>query len=313
MLKIIGFFAGLCILFPLHARAADEDISAQFNQMLSEARNNCAGIATKLKNLQTMAGVNTVVTGVGTLAAGGALYAGITKSKIDKQAAELEAQLDNIENMSDKEFLNFLKNFAAYEEARENYASVCSQKKQLEHRSKQMGNWRTGLMAGNTVTAIAGTVIANKNKNDALPIAEHIQSCLGAIKDIKTIMGQALVSGQQEMYTRLKTISDTCGALDARDLDKVGNNSKVAMISSGVNIGTGTVGTITSAAANTNKVRSNNTDAGKKKEKNLNTAANVFAGVSTAASGVSTVFNAITLKAVNSNLKIAQSCEEALY
>ena len=44
----------------------------------------------------------------------------------------------------------------------------------------------------------------------------------------------------------------------------------------------------------------------------MDTAANVLAGTSAVASGTSTVFNAITLKAINENIKNATACEEAI-
>ncbi|MBR5355225.1 MAG: hypothetical protein IK122_03815 [Alphaproteobacteria bacterium] len=44
----------------------------------------------------------------------------------------------------------------------------------------------------------------------------------------------------------------------------------------------------------------------------MNTAANVLAGTSMTASGVSTVFNATTLKSINNNLKASELCEQAI-
>lgn len=310
MRRIRITFIAICIFMNVfqHARADDID----FQRVLSAAQENCIGIHDRLVKVRNMAGINTAVTGVGTLAAGGALYAGISKNKLDKQVEELEKQLENLENMSDSKFLSFLKQMAAYEDNLAIYQTICAQKKNLEKKSKQLGNIRTGLMAGNTATAIAGTVIANKNKNDSKTIAEHISACLKTIDDLTFVMGQAQASGENEKYQKLRQIYDACNKMYTKNLEKISNNSNAAMISSAVNIGTGTAGTITSAVANTNAIRRDNSESGKKKEKNLNTAANILAGLSTGASGVATVFNALTLKAVNDNLNAAQECEEAL-
>ena len=87
-------------------------------------------------------------------------------------------------------------------------------------------------------------------------------------------------------------------------MEKVSKQNKVSGIVSGVNIGTGAAGTITSALANKNKYD--------QKTKNLNTAANVLAGTSMVASGVATVFNATTLKSINENLRASEACEMAI-
>ena len=86
-------------------------------------------------------------------------------------------------------------------------------------------------------------------------------------------------------------------------MDKVSKNSNTSKIVSAVNIGTGLAGTVTSAVANSKDTPNPKADK----------AANIFAGTSAIASGTSTVFNAITLKAINDNLKSATACEEAIY
>jgi hypothetical protein len=84
------------------------------------------------------------------------------------------------------------------------------------------------------------------------------------------------------------------------------------MISSVVGATTGLAGTVTSAMANTDKTRNDNTDAGKQKEKNLNTASNVLAGASTVASATATVFNATQISAIKKVATVAQKCTEVL-
>ena len=95
-------------------------------------------------------------------------------------------------------------------------------------------------------------------------------------------------------------------------MSSVDNRARGATISSGVGAGVGFVGTIVSAVSNTDKTRNDNTAAGKKKEKNLNTAANVMAGGATVASGVATVFNATQISAIKKAAEVADNCERVL-
>ena len=81
------------------------------------------------------------------------------------------------------------------------------------------------------------------------------------------------------------------------DISKITNRAKGAMISSIVGATTGAVGTVTSAMANSNKIRNDNTDSGKNKEKNLNTA---------------TVFNATQISAIKKVASVAEKCTGVL-
>ena len=74
----------------------------------------------------------------------------------------------------------------------------------------------------------------------------------------------------------------------------------------------GLAGTLTSASANSDKVRDDNSDSGKQKEKTLNTASNVLAGATAAASATATVFNATQIKAIKQVAEVASKCTEVL-
>lgn len=278
--------------------------ACEYNYIASELKQNCSGIYFDLQEIKKYATANVFITGVGTVAAGGALYAGIKKKDFDKKAEELIKKMESIENMSDAEFVAFLKEMARYQELKEQYDSMCQLKHDYEARAKKLGNVRTGLMAGNTATAVTGTIISSKNKKDSDSIHDIIQQCLDTIKVNEQKIGQARIDCDYNQYEKLKKVVSKCGALRTENMEKVYKQSKASSVVSGVNIGTGAVGTITSALANKNKYD--------KKTKNLNTAANVFAGTSMVASGVSTVFNAATLKSINSNLHASELCEEAL-
>lgn len=276
----------------------------EYARIADELRQNCSGINAELQQIKKYEVVNTVVTSVGTVAGGGALFAGIKKKDFDKKAEELDKKMQEIEKMSDAEFVGFLKDMARYQELKQEYDSICKMKHDYQASAKTLGNVRTGLMVGNTATAVAGTIISTKNKKDSGSIKEMIQQCLDTIKENGQRIGQSMIDCERENYEKLKKVVSECNMLSTENMDKVYKQSKISSIVSGVNIGTGTVGTITSALANKNQYD--------KKTKNLNTAANVFAGTSMVASGVSTVFNAVTLKSINYNLKISEACEKAL-
>ncbi|MBO4746131.1 MAG: hypothetical protein J5613_03635 [Alphaproteobacteria bacterium] len=269
----------------------------------SALRSACTGIAKELQEIKEQDTINVVVTAVGTGAAGGALYAGIKRSDINKKIAELDKQMADIKNMSNADFVRFLKNLAALEEAKTQLNSICSQKRQLQAQAKKLGNWRTGLMVGNTATAVAGTIISGKNEQDSGDIKEMIQNCLDTINKQKQNIGQAQIDCSPTVSQTLQTVINECGKMSTAHMDKVSKNSNTSKIVSAVNIGTGLAGTVTSAVANSKNTPNPKADK----------AANIFAGTSAVASGTSTVFNAITLKAINDNLKSATACEEAIY
>ena len=300
-MKIISFLFFISLFLTNASYGSD---ACEYEYLVNTFRHNCTGINAELQEIKTYETVNTVVTGVGTVAAGGALYAGIKKKDFDKKAEELVKKMENVQNMSDAEFVVFLKEMAQYQELKQQYDSMCQIKHDYEAQSKKLGNIRTGLMVGNTVTAVAGTMISIKNKKDSDSIKDMIQNCLDTIKNNEQKIGQSMIDCNRESYEKLKKVVSECKMLRTENMEKVSKQNKVSGIVSGVNIGTGAAGTITSALANKNK--------DDQKTKNLNTAANVLAGTSMVASGVSTVFNATTLKSINENLRVSQACEMAI-
>ena len=296
-----GVFCAVLILITTGAFAND---ACEYAHITNELRQNCTGINTKLQQIKNYGTANTIITGVGTAAAGGALYAGIKKKDFDKKAEELVKKMENIESMSDAEFVSFLKEMARYQELKEQYDSMCELKHDYQAKAKKLGNIRTGLMVGNTATAVAGTIIATKNKKESDEIKDIIQACLDTIKNNEHKIGQSMVDCDPSQYEKLSQVISSCRTLSTENMEKISRQNKNSSVVSGVNIGTGVAGVVTSAMANKNQYDT--------KTKNMNTAANVFAGTSALASGVSTVFNAVTLKAINDNLRASESCEEAI-
>jgi hypothetical protein len=287
------------------------------NDALRATYTACIGIDENLADLKKMAGINTAITSVGTATGIGATVTGIVKSSKDAEIEELEKILEEIdkmyvetEPMSDADFATFMSDFnKEYDKALNNKESIESEISKLETQSKNLGNWRTGLMAGSTATNLAGAIIASKNTTDG-EITEQIEACKVAVNNLRQSMAQARISG--ENISEAEQIANACGQYEFIDLSKINTKAKGAMISSAIGTATGITGTIMSASANTDNVRSDNSDAGKQKEKNLNLGSNILAGATTAASATATVFNATQIAAIKKVAEVATNCTGVL-
>lgn len=278
---------------------------------------SCVGIDDELSDLKTMAGINTAITAVGTAAGVGATVTGLVKASKDRKAEELEQMLREIDEMqagtqplTQDEFEIFLSEFnSVYDVNISNKETVQQELDKTVKQSKSLGNWRTGLMAGATVTNVAGAIIAGGNKVDG-DLAAQIDNCKASINNLRNSMMQARMNGQD--ISEAQSIVDACGEFEYTDISKINTKAKGAMISSVVGAATGLGGTVTSAIANTDKTRNDNTESGKQKEKNLNTAANVLAGATSVASATATVFNATQISAIKKVANVAAKCTEVL-
>lgn len=310
MRKIIPFLLTIGML-PTWANALSLD------DALRATYTACVGIDDELSDLKKMAGINTAITAVGTAAGAGATITGVVKASTDQEIEELEkimAEIDemskNMEPMTEKEIMTFMSEFnRGYDTELASTDAIETELEQLNAKSKKLGNWRTGLMAGSTATNVAGAIIAGTNKVDE-DLNTQIKNCLVAVGDLRGAMMQARMNGTD--ISEAQSIVDACGEYEFADLSKINKRATSAAISAGVGATTGLVGTITSASANSDNVRGDNTDAGKKKEKNLNVASNILAGTTTAASATATVFNATQIKAIKQVAEIAQKCTGVL-
>lgn len=287
------------------------------NDALRATYTACIGIDENLADLKKMAGINTAITSVGTATGIGATVTGIVKSSKDAEIEELEKILEEIDKMhqettplTDAEFVTFMSEFnSVYNTTLNNKESIQSEIDKLEKQSKSLGNWRTGLMAGSTATNLAGAIIASKNTTDG-DITEQIEACKVAVNNLRQSIVQARISG--ENISEAEQIANACGQYEFIDLSKINTKAKGAMISSAIGTATGLTGTIVSASANTDKVRSDNTADGKQKEKNLNLTSNILAGATTAASATATVFNATQISAIKKVAEVATNCTGVL-
>lgn len=296
--------------------------SAELAQALQNVRTNCSGISEAMAKMKTMAGINTAVTGVGALTGGVALGAGMAKAKTDEAFDELLEQLNkdliaqgNTNNEEVIEINEIQQFYTEYNASKNNLGaeqernSVIAELNRLYEKSKKLGNVRTGTLAASTVTNIAGAAIAGTNKIDE-DFAAKIGACAGSVKALTNAKMVAAVEGSAspEQVTKADKIISACGQWDTVDLTSINKRATGAAVSSGIGAGLGLAGTVTSAMANTDETRAGDAQ----KEKNLNTAANVLAGGTAAASLTSTIFNATQIAAIKRAAVVADECEGAL-
>lgn len=278
---------------------------------------SCVGIDDELYDLKKMAGINTAITAVGTASGLGATVVGLVKVAKDKKADELEAMLREIDEMqkdaaplTSEEFDIFLSEFNnAYDTNLEDAKTIKDELDKTVKQSKNLGNWRTGLLAGSTVTNVAGAIIASGNKVDG-DLKQQIDNCKASINNLRNSIMQARMEGLD--ISEAQNIVNVCGEFEFADLSKINTKAQGAMISSAVGAATGLGGTIVSAVANTDKTRNDNSESGKSKEKSLNTTANVLAGATSVASATATVFNATQISAIKKVAEIASKCTGVL-
>lgn len=173
----------------------------------------CVGIDDELADMKKMAGINTAITAVGTATGAGATVVGLVKASKDKQAEELEQLIKELEELSgadrdtsDAEVEKFLTEFEqSYDDAVKQIEEYKAQQDKLTKQSKNLGNWRTGLIAGATATNVAGAIIAGNNrvKKD---LQAQIDECKSAVDNLRRVMMQARITGTD--ISEAQTIAD---------------------------------------------------------------------------------------------------------
>lgn len=308
------FFIFLCLLCACISANAAEVLD--LNTALQNTYKACVGIDDDLHDMKVLAGINTAVTGVGTGLGVGATATGFVKASKDKQVEVKLDKLREIEqknpgaNSSDTEWQSFSESLQSeLTTARQEIERYQAEIAELNKESKNLGNWRTGLLAGNTVTNVAGAVIASKtiNKDD---LQGQIDACISATKVLNNAIMQAYLNGEDTREA--KQIYEACREYEYVDIGPINKRGTGAMVASSVGAGLGGIGTITSGIANRDKTRNDNSDSGKQKEKNLNTASNVLSVGATAASVTATVFNATQIAAIKKVAKVSEACTGVL-
>ena len=313
-MKKLSFILLALLVCPAYATVYDLDVA------MNNVRMACSGINSKMDHLKLMAGINTGIGAVGTVTGAVALGTGIAKEKVDQDYETLKAKIaekikadtnPEVHYLVDrdkfyKQIDDFLK---SHTDKVKDVKTESTKLKELEDKSKTLGNVRTGMLAANTATSVAGAVISSKNKANG-SIKEAIDNCMSATDDLRESMMQARMDGQDT--TIAKRIVDACSEYKSADLSKIDKLATGSTVSSSIGAVAGGVGMITSIAANTDSTRKDDSKDGKAKEKNLNTASNVLSGVTTATSAVSTVLNGVQIATIKKVVSISEKCEKEI-
>ena len=168
-------FCILAVVACFSANAQDVEL----DNALRETYMNCVGIDDALHDMKVKAGINTAVTGVGTGLGIGAVATGIAKAKTDSILQQKFAELKDLaysahgeyEEADKEKFKEYARQRLFSSKDGVNSISEAQDKeiKELDKKSKKLGNWRTGLLVGNTATNIAGAAISGTNKVNKTP------------------------------------------------------------------------------------------------------------------------------------------------
>lgn len=310
-------FICLCLL-PFTSFGNEMEILRDAEQIFEAMRITCSGISDEISKVSNISKVNTAVTAVGTAAAGGALVAGIKKSQeeeeIDKLVDEICAaggcSAEGVNAMSDETF---------FKSVMQPMAQITELQNRID-KSKQLGNWRTSLLAGTIGTNLASAIMSGLNVNQS-ELAQHVSACNEMIKSIPDMENELRKAGvnpnEHQIVKKLSNVRTWCNQLDVKDIEKIEKRMKGVMGTSIAGTAIGVVGVGTSAAANSDKYMNvenklNLSDADKKKEKALNTTANVMAGANVATGAVETGLNISLITLTKRLMESAGRCEDVL-
>ena len=312
--KLFAF--SLCCCISLASYGADDDLIVVAQDTFDAARLVCSGISDEISKVSNVSKVNTAVTAVGTVAATGALYAGIKKSQEEKEIDELVEKMcanggctaEGVRKMSDAEF---------FYKVIEPMAEIAELQKRIE-KSKSLGNWRTGLMAGTIGTNVVSAILSGINKNQS-DLIQHIQACNEAMVSVNSMADKLRRQGvsplEYPVVKRLDSIKTWCNNMNVSDVEKIEKRMTGVMGTSIAGAVIGVAGTATSAAANSDKYmdeqkRVRLTEQEKKKKDNLNTAANIMAGANIVTGAVETGLNISLINLTKKLIKQAEQCEK---
>lgn len=312
----------LCIFFFMCAFSAYADTNTELvqkaEQVFEATKIVCSGISDEIGKVANISKANTAVTAVGTVAAGGALAVGIAKSNEEQEIESLITQMcanggctaEGVNAMSDEQFLL---------QVLQPMAQIAELQQKID-KSKKLGNWRTGLMAGTIGTNLASAIMSGLNTNQS-DLIQHITACNDMVKATSDAKQNLKAAGigptESQIVKKLSDIETWCNQININDIEKIEKRMKGVMGTSIAGTAIGVVGVGTSAAANSdkymdtaNKVRL--TEEEKNKEHALNTTANVMAGANTVAGAVETGLNISLITLTKKLMEQSNRCEEVL-
>ena len=310
----------LCLisLMPVISFADTAEVISNAQEIMNAARIACSGISDEIAKVANISKANTAVAAVGTVAAGGALVAGIKKSQEEEEIDNLIAEMcanggctaDGVRAMSNEQFFNVVL---------QPMGRIAELQERID-KSKKLGNWRTGLMAGTIGTNLATAVMSGLNINQS-DLVQHITACNDMVDLASNVELELKAAGVGPMDSpvvkELGNVKTWCNQINVSDIEKIEKRMKGVMGTSIAGTAIGVVGVGTSAAANSdkymdasNKVRMFDSD--KKKEKALNTTANVMAGANVATGAVETGLSISLITLTKKLIEQAERCEKVL-
>ena len=226
-------------------------------------------------------------------------------------------EMYNYEHRGESRWENLAYRDAVQNELSEEYNKLKQEVDDETKKSKTLGNVRTGLMAGATVTSAVSTGTSIGATVNADKLAKKMSDCNQKLYELKIAKAEleALESSDKsavEVGENATKILGACTGYNKNNINTVKNKMTASAIISGIGTATGATGTITSAMANSKKVREDDSEKGKKKEKNLNLTANIMAGITTGTSLSTTVISATAIADAKKDSKMAEECEAVL-
>ena len=297
---------------------ANEEIAKAKSDLatkIDEVKVECSGIKSNLDTIFGLSVATTVSSGLGTLAAGGALGVGIAKSVTDKKIEKNNELLAAFKKASTSGKEEDIAEFESQID-KINKLITGGEQEKLEKTSKTLGNIRTGLMAGATATSLVSTGTSIGATVTASKLAEKMSSCNAKLSELKiaknTLIAVLEDAEQPSTIATADNILNACTGYDEANIKTLKTTMTASAVVSGIGSAVAGAGTVTSIMANTDKIRNDDSEKGQKKERALNLTTNILAGVATGTSGASTVLSATAISRAKKDSEMAGNCESVL-
>jgi hypothetical protein len=284
--------------------------------VILSAGDSCVGILNDLNGILSLAGIATVTSVIGTVTGAAALISGIAKAATDKQIREIEARIRKYENMTQAQLnaevgaMDDEQQFTLLDDIQQ----LLIHSREQRRKSTVLGHVRTAGMAVTTATSVTAAITSGMGASRMGDIIKAMNDCNDEVTKVRTMdaeMQSAGVDQNDSIRLAAREIMINCPGFDTGVVESIQNQLRTTTVISAVGAGVAAAGTITSAMANSKSVREGTDEAAAQKERNLNVASNIAAGVSTATSGISAILSGITGERVRSQAQIAARCEAA--
>lgn len=270
-----------------------QKIISNLENVLRIVHGSCSNISSDLADIKKMAGISTAVSVTATGLGVGATVVGVKKYSKDNEILNTKNKIKEL-----NESHGLLNDIIAYHNLK-----ITEQLDKEKKEIKKLGNWRTGLLAGNVAGNITSSLVSGNINNDS--IKDKIEKCVNNLDILNNNINEAKMNGID--VNEAQEIYKACIDYKYAPINKIDEMKKGTIGASVTGSVLGGVGVITSAISNTDKVIED-----QNKNKTLNMTSNVLAGSSALASGVSSVFSGMQIKTIKQVSNIADKCEGVL-